>query len=78
MPHIGLYEGMHCALGYSPYGVAQAPYLGHKAALRILCANDAATAFDDLPFETRPFYFGNPWFLPAVVAYYRYKDFISR
>ncbi|MCX7355876.1 MAG: FAD-binding oxidoreductase [Alphaproteobacteria bacterium] len=78
MPHIGLYEGMHCALGYSPYGVAQAPYLGHKAALRILRANDAATAFDDLPFETRPLYFGNPWFLPAVVAYYRYKDFISR
>ncbi|MGE0096351.1 MAG: NAD(P)/FAD-dependent oxidoreductase [Alphaproteobacteria bacterium] len=78
MPHIGMYQGMHCALGYSPYGVAQAPYLGHKAALRILRANDAATAFDDLPFETRPLYYGNPWFLPAVVAYYRYKDFISR
>lgn len=78
MPHIGVHEGMHYALGYSPYGVAQAPYLGHKAALRILRANDSATAFDGLPFETRPLYFGNPWFLPAVVAYYRYKDFVSR
>lgn len=78
MPHIGLHDGMHYALGYSPYGVAQAPYLGHKAALRILRANDAATPFDNLPFETRPLYFGSPWFLPAIVAYYGFKDLVSR
>lgn len=78
MPHIGVTDGMHYATGYCGYGVAVAPYLGHKAALRILRANDAATAYDDLPFETRPLYYGNPWFLPASVLWYRYQDSKSR
>jgi len=32
------------------------------------------TAFDDLPFPTRPLYTGNPWFLGAFVAGYRVLD----
>lgn len=78
MPHIGQVDGMHYATGYCGYGVGVAPYLGHKVALRILRANDAATAYDNLPFETRPLYYGNPWFLPASVAWYRYQDSRAR
>ena len=62
----------------SGYGVAVASYLGHKTAQRILRANDAATAYDDLPFETRPFYRGNPWFLPATLLWYRWLDATKR
>jgi glycine/D-amino acid oxidase-like deaminating enzyme len=76
--HIGQADGAHYALGYSGYGVAMAPYLGHKIGLRILRANDAATAFDELPFKTRPLYYGRPWFLPATVLYYKYKDWTAR
>ena len=78
MPHVGMVDGMHYATGYCGYGVGVAPYLGHKVGLRILRANDSATAFDDLPFETRPLYSGNPWFLPASVAWYRYQDSRAR
>jgi glycine/D-amino acid oxidase-like deaminating enzyme len=78
MAHIGVHDGLHYALGYCGHGVADAPYLGHKVALRILRANDAATAYDDLPFETRPLYSGRPWFLPATVFYYRCMDALSR
>jgi hypothetical protein len=58
--------------------VADAPYLGHKVALRVLRANDSATAYDGLPFETRPLYYGWPWFLPATVLFYRWKDATAR
>jgi glycine/D-amino acid oxidase-like deaminating enzyme len=78
MAHIGVHDGMHCALGYCGHGVSDAPYLGHKVALRILRANDAATAYDDLPFETRPLYYGRPWFLPMTVFLYRCKDALAR
>ncbi|WP_157041222.1 hypothetical protein [Roseobacter sp. MED193] len=33
-----------------------------------------ATALDGLKFPTRPFYRGTPWFLPAAVSWYRWKD----
>ena len=77
-PHIGLRDGIHYAVGYSGYGAAMAPYMGHKIGLRILRANDAGTAFDDLPFDTRPLYYGKPWFLPITVLYYRYKDWAAK
>ncbi|MFO0996440.1 MAG: FAD-dependent oxidoreductase [Alphaproteobacteria bacterium] len=77
-PHIGQIDGIHYAVGYSGYGVAMAPYMGHKIALRLLRANDASTAFDSLPFETRPLYYGRPWFLPVTVLYYRYKDWMAK
>ena len=51
---------------------------GHKLAGRILGANDTATAFDTLPFATRPFYFGKPWFLGPVLWWYRWLDARAR
>jgi hypothetical protein len=30
-----------------------------------------------LPFPTRPLYVGKPWFLPAVVSWYRIRDRIQ-
>ncbi|MFN0043774.1 MAG: NAD(P)/FAD-dependent oxidoreductase [Alphaproteobacteria bacterium] len=75
MPHTGTIDGMHYATGYCGYGVAVASYLGRKVALRILRANDAVTAYDDLPFKTRPLYYGKPWFLPASLLWYRLLDY---
>lgn len=73
-PHIGLHEGVHYALGYCFAGVPMGTYLGHKAALRILGRRGAATVFDSLPFTTRSWYRGNPWFLPAYMAYCNWLD----
>ncbi|MFO0996032.1 MAG: FAD-binding oxidoreductase [Alphaproteobacteria bacterium] len=75
LPHIGVHDGIHYAMGYCGSGAHMAPYLGHKIALKILGrTSDAATAYDDLTFQTRPFYSGAPWFLGAAVMYYKALD----
>lgn len=73
-PHVGRRHGIHYAMGYCFAGVPMGTWLGHKAALRILGRRDAATAFDDLGFQTLPFYAGRPWFVPWVAAWYDWRD----
>jgi len=74
MPHIGSIDGIYFALGYSGSGVAMAPYLGHKVALKVLGSADGHTAFDDVPFAPIPFHRGRPWFLPFLDIGYRIRD----
>ena len=73
-PHIGVHDGVHYAMGYCFAGLPMGTYLGHKAALRILADADAATVFDDLPFQSRAWYSGTPWFLPPYMRYLDYQD----
>lgn len=74
-PHIGRHEGVHFALGYCfGSGLPLGTWLGHTLARRILGHRDAATAFDDLPLTSRPFYWGRPWFVPLVMRYWRWTD----
>ena len=74
LPNLSSNKGIYSALGYCGNGVAMAPYLGHKAALKILNPNQRATVFEQTPLETRPYYFGKPWFLPIASAYFRGFD----
>lgn len=74
MPHIGMIDGIYFALGYSGSGVAMAPYLGHKVALKVLGSAEGRTAFDDVPFPAIPFHRGRPWFLPLLDLGYRVRD----
>ncbi len=74
LPHIGGHDHIFHAMGYCGSGVAMAPYLGHKAAMKVLGSDEGRTAFDGLPFSAVPFYTGTPWFLPFLDAYYSYKD----
>jgi glycine/D-amino acid oxidase-like deaminating enzyme len=69
MPHLGLRDGIHYCMGYCGQGVPLAPYFGMKIGRQIAGTPEAATALDGLPFPTRPYYSGRPWFLaPAVWA----------
>ncbi|MCB1477503.1 MAG: FAD-binding oxidoreductase [Rhodobiaceae bacterium] len=74
LAHTGVHDGVHYALGYCGSGVSMAGYLGMRAGQKVLGLKEGATAFDDLPNPTRPFYTGSPWFLPGAVAYYRWID----
>jgi glycine/D-amino acid oxidase-like deaminating enzyme len=78
MPHLGIHEGVHYAVGCQGSGVAMQTWLGHRAALRISGQANAVTAFDDLPFPTKPLYGGRPWFLPFIGTWYRLKDRLDR
>ena len=77
LPHAGVRDGIHFAMGYNGSGVAMATYLGHKTAQRILGKPEGRTAFDDLEFPAPAWYSGTPWFLPLVAAWYRLQDRIA-
>ena len=72
--HIGHRRGLHYALGYCGSGVGMASYLGMRMGQQVLGLPQGGTAFDGLPFPTRPFYTGQPWFLPPAMLYYRCRD----
>ena len=75
LPHVGELNGVHYALACNGSGVALLPYLGHKAALKVLGSTDGKTAYDAQDFRRiHPFYTGRPWFRPFVSAYYRFVD----
>ena len=77
LPHTGVRDGIHYAMGYCGVGLPMATWLGHKAAERILAANDGGTPLDDRPFPTRPLYTGEPWFMAAIMGYYNLRDRIE-
>ena len=72
--HIGQQDGLHYAVGYCGSGVGMASYLGMRLGQQVAGLVEGQTAFDNLPFPTRPFYRGNPWFLPAMVGWYQWRD----
>jgi glycine/D-amino acid oxidase-like deaminating enzyme len=74
LPHTGVHEGIHYAMGYCGTGVALAGWLGMKLGEKVLRNGEGRTAFDDLPFPSRAFYSGVPWFLPPAVAAFRIAD----
>ncbi len=74
-PHIGQMNGLHFAMGYCGSGVARATYFGQKLGHKILNNETRGrTAFDDLTFQTKTGYSGNPWFMPVVLNWHRLAD----
>lgn len=74
MMRAGEHEGVHYALGYCGSGVGMAGYLGMRIGQQVLGLKEGVTAFDNLPFNSRPLYYGNPWFLAPSIMYYRWCD----
>lgn len=74
MPHIGVRDGIHYAMGYCGSGVPMGTWFGHKVAHKVLGGAEGRTAFDDLEFQTRPFYDGDPWFMAGAVLWYKFLD----
>ena len=77
LPNLSINKGVYSALGYCGNGVAMAPYLGHMAALKMLNPDQKVTVFESTPLQTRPYYFGKPWFLPIASAYFRAFDLLD-
>ena len=74
LPHFGERDGLYYCMGYCGQGVPSATYYGRKIGLAMAGRPGGETALAGLPFPGRPFYTGNPWFLPAAVAGYRLRD----
>ncbi|MFT5739413.1 MAG: glycine/D-amino acid oxidase-like deaminating enzyme, partial [Gammaproteobacteria bacterium] len=74
LPHLGVQDGIHYAMGYCGSGICLASYFGNRLGLQLLGQKDARIAFNDIDFKTRPLYSGKPWFLSAAVQYYQLLD----
>lgn len=74
-PHVGSSEGLHFAAGYCFGGLLFAPYLGRKAAERILQSDDQATAYDSalppVPLHARIM---KRYTTPIATRYYAWAD----
>ena len=73
-PHLGCRDGIHYAMGYCFAGVPMGTYLGHKIALKVLGDQRGDTILETLPFPTRFYYWGKPWFVPLVMRWYDWID----
>lgn len=78
LPHVGERDGLHYAMGYCGSGVVMSTWLGRKAALRLLGSAEGTSAFADVKHPTSPLYYGKPWFLPLVQAWYQGADMLGR
>lgn len=78
IPHIGQHNGLHYAMGCQGSGVPMQSWLGTQIAREIAGGANERSAFAEVAFPTKPFYTGNPWFLPIVLAWYRLRDRIDR
>lgn len=77
LPHLGEREGIHYCMGYCGQGVPLAPYFGMRTGQQMAGLACGRTALDGLPFPTRPYYRGTPWFLAPSVWAYRTLDSVG-
>ena len=74
LPSISCHNGIYYAMGYCGNGVAMAPYLGHKAALKMLNPQQQHSVFEETPLQSRIYHHGSPWYMPVASAWYRIMD----
>lgn len=78
LPRIFEKDGVVYATGFCGSGVVWAPWVGTRAAHKLMGHGEQArTAFDFRPPAAIPLYRGNPWFLPAVIKGYALQDRIA-
>ncbi len=77
LPHLGVSDGLSHSMGYCGNGVPRATYYGWKLAMKILGKPEGRSELDDLGFETRPLYYGAPWFLAPSLMYYKMRDALA-
>jgi glycine/D-amino acid oxidase-like deaminating enzyme len=78
IPRIFEKDGVVYATGFCGSGVVWAPWIGMRAAHKLMGHGEQArTAFDFRPPAAIPLYRGNAWFMPAIIQGYRLQDRIA-
>ncbi len=72
--HCGEDDSLFHATGYCGSGVGMAGYLGSRVGKAAAGLEKDLGPFSKIPFQSRPLYTGNPWFLAPSVALYRLRD----
>ena len=74
LPHLGVHDGVHFALGCNAAGLPMGTWIGHKVALQLLGDRDGATPYDERRFPLSPSILGFPWFMPILTTWARWQD----
>ena len=74
LPHLGVHEGVHFALGCNAAGLPMGTWIGHKVALQLLGDPRGATPYDGRRFPVSPSILGYPWFMPILTTWARWQD----
>ncbi|MBV0892662.1 FAD-binding oxidoreductase [Paracoccus sp. Z118] len=78
LPRIFEKDGVHYATGFCGSGVVWAPWIGSRAAYKLLGDRErGVSAFDFRPPAAVPFYSGTPWFMPAMIQAFRLQDVMA-
>ena len=75
LPRAGERNGLFYSMGYSGHGTHMSTYMG-AIMVEVLDGKAHLNPWRDFDWPAIPGYFGKPWFLPIVGAYYRYQDYI--
>jgi len=75
LPRAGERNGLFYSMGYSGHGTHMSTYMG-AIMVEVLDGRPNLNPWRDFDWPAIPGYFGKPWFLPIVGAYYRYQDFV--
>lgn len=76
LPRAGERDGVFYSMGYSGHGTQMATYMGGVMAEVLDGRIDLNPFADRGDWKAVPGYFGTPWFLPFVGAYYKYQDLV--
>jgi len=76
LPRAGERDGLFYSMGYSGHGTHMATYMGAIMA-EVLDGKADLNPWRDFDWPAIPGYFGKPWFLPIVGAWYRYQDLVK-
>ena len=78
LPRLFEADGVLHATGFCGSGVIWAPWVGSRAAYRLLGQKaEATTAFDTRPPAAVPLYNGDPWFMPVLMQQYALQDRVA-
>ncbi|TFL17157.1 NAD(P)/FAD-dependent oxidoreductase [Jannaschia formosa] len=77
LPRLFEHDGVLYATGFCGSGVVWAPWVGSRAAHRMLGAEAGKSAFAFRPPAAVPLYNGDPWFMPAIIKSYALQDHLA-
>lgn len=78
VPRIFEHDGVLYATSFCGSGVVWAPWVGTRAAHRLMGhEKEARTGFDFRPPAALPFYRGDPWFMPLIIRGYAMQDWLA-
>jgi glycine/D-amino acid oxidase-like deaminating enzyme len=78
LPKVGVHDGVHYAMCCNGgAGIVMMSWLGRHMGRTIAGTTNRVSAFEGLPFQSRPLYNGNPWFVPFIGRYYKFRDWLD-